>query len=301
MFFRVSSVLLALLLLFLTSACGLFSRTTRMSRTDDQPTRQVGLLPLELGSLQNNDALRQALQKDFQIAFNKACPHIRIVELTGPARPATGSPFVLQYDPEAMVQNGRELGVQAIVRNGLASLERVTERRSLLFWMRRDVLQGVFFMSVLDMQSGTQLHSGILEASHSVGELNPSTLNENSDWAVPELRHKLRRELERLGQQACRSIAPQPWHTFITSEKGTEAPHQLILPVGQAAALTVGDELTVYALEPVIKSYDGLLLSVPGPAAGRIRLTAVHEHHSTAVLVSGRAAVGDLVMARGGE
>lgn len=293
---RTSGTILLLLLMVLSAGCGRFSRSTRaMVAADRGLIKQVGLMPFELGVPLESGELRQALQSDFITAFGNACPNVAIIDLAIQSKSGQVMPQNIHQDAVALLQNGRSMGLQAIVSAGLMSLESFTRRPLLRFWQRHDLLHSLFYTDVLDMQSGARLHSSILKGSHRAGGFDLESLHAADSRAISELRHKLSQEIQNMGQTACQSVQQQAWHTFVAAVEGD----RITLTAGLSSGLAVGDELTLHRLESVIESYEGQWLTVPGEPTGRVRITSVTEHHTVAQITRGSAKAGDLAKRQG--
>lgn len=189
----------------------------------------------------------------------------------------------------ALIEKGRQLGLNAIITGSFTDIKPVQETRGKLFKDTYDAVRLVINVEVYDTETGTKLLNknfihisdikkveadDILEFGGSNGprkEINISALNDAIQNVIDDISENVATVLDKY-----------QWKGYVTSIGNS----RIIISSGSKIGLLPGNKLEVYDRK-IIEGLGGRQYFVPGNKTGEIVITDVSPDSSEAVLVSG--------------
>ncbi len=287
----------AVLLLATAVGCSTFSTmTTATSKVtvdsssgDGHMRRTIGMASIGYRTSPVGQSL-EALLKDRLIAgIASDCPGNILITaddagyaklLESPPRHASG-----EINNYALSQEGRLLGLNAIVAGSPVDVSEEVEERGLLWFKDTHTYARIrLAIDVYDTSTGAKLFG---ENSIRKIEVDPAGINDIKGkryQRIAGLKEEIADAADEISETICQRVSLQPWKGYVASVDG----NQIGLSAGSEIGLRTGDRLSVYDSEKTIAGIDGQRFYLPGQIIGEIRITATARRHASAVIVSGK-------------
>jgi hypothetical protein len=197
------------------------------------------------------------------------------------------------FDNFVLAQSARQLGLNGVLTGGVIDVRQHVEERG-FFWFRdtHHFLHVVVGVEVFDAGTAAKLvdESRLYEVE--IDDLEYETAETRKETLIPILQETLREAAVEMAEEVCDAVNDNPWTAFVLSAEGERA----VLSAGANVGLAEGRELDLLDSSSVIESETGQRFFKPGTRIGTIRVTAVHEEHAEAEILSGEnISAGSLV------
>ncbi len=254
--------------------------------SDDDLQRLTALLSFENKSIYQTEDFAQLFQSGIPEYLNKQCADVTVAEPGvgedfGPIKEVPRLPSG-QIDNFALATIGRELGLNAVIIGSLDDIGIVDETEGLILKDTLYFIQILVRVEVYDTETGTKILDDSFQRKIEVDRLDYDMMRSEGKLKLPDLSETLKDLLGEMGEKICWAIEDQSWNGFITAL----AENKVIVSAGSISGLEPGDEFDVFDNSRIIKGRDGQRFSVRGPKTGRIRIVAVKQRTSEAVVIS---------------
>ena len=189
-----------------------------------------------------------------------------------------------QIDNFKLIDIGRQLGLNNVIRGTVINIRDYTEERG-LFWFRDTYkfLQVLVNVEVYDMETGAKLVDKSHQYETKLDILEFEDIEPDKKALIPMIDEAIAEAAEILGNRICDALGEQPWAGFITqSADGT-----VEISSGSEVGLSNGQVLAVYARGEVIRGAENQRFLKPGEKIGEIRITAIHADRAAAERLDG--------------
>ncbi len=267
------------------------SKTTQKIRrnirfSDDDLQRLAAVTGFENRSAYRSKDFAQLFRKGIPEYLNNECDDVTVPEMGSgenvqqlKALPRLKSGRV---DNFALATIGRKLGLNAIVTGTLNDIGFISETEGLILKDRVHLIQILVSIEVYDTETGTKILDESFNRKVEIEGLDYDLMQSQEKLMLPDLSETIRDLLSEMGEAVCWAIEDQPWNGFIASlGEGS-----VILSSGNLSGLEPGDELEVFDNSRIIKGRDGQKFFVRGKKLGEVKVVAVEDESSEAVVVS---------------
>jgi hypothetical protein len=232
--------------------------------------------------------------KDFAQLFRKGIPEYLNNECDDVTVPDLGSAENAQrlnkvpllksgrVDNFTLATIGRELGLNAVVTGSLNDVGLISETEGLILKDVVHLIQILVSIEVYDTETGTKILDESFRRKVEIEGLDYDLMQSQDKLILPDLNETLRDLLSEMGERICWAIEDQPWNGFITALEDDK----VILSSGNMSGLEPGDELEVFDISRIIEGRDGQKFFVHGKKIGEIKVVAVEDNGSEAVVLS---------------
>lgn len=290
------AVMSVVFLVTATTGCTMFSTMTRATRnvtadfgSDNDLRKTIGMASIGYRTFSEGRSLEALLQDRLIEDMKSLCPnHIIITSehtayaelLRSPPRHASG-----EINNFALSQEGRLLGLNAIVTGAPVDISEEVEERGLL-WFKDTVTYARIRLAidVYDTSTGAKLFG---ENSIRRIKVDPASIHkiegkqyQRIDGLVAEMLDAA----DEISEKICQRVTLQPWKGYVTSVDG----NRIVLSAGSDIGLKAGDRLTVYDSGRTIAGIEDQRFYLPGQIIGELNITTVSRNRADAVLVSGK-------------
>ena len=241
--------------------------------------RKAVLAPFENDTIFREFPVNKAFQDLIVRHFSESCPHLILVlpddanfpeSLSVAPKNETGRP-----DTMALVENGRQFGVNAIIAGGVLNLT-LTEKEEGILWFREkeEHLRMQFSVEMFDTETGTKIFDD--RFVHEIEDLEPEEIQAYKAGR-PELFETVQEEIdelaEKMADKMCEAVVDLPWTGFVVSVVDNKA----FLSFGADIGAKAGDVLDVFEKGEIIENYFKEKFIAPGKKIGQLELIQVDE------------------------
>jgi hypothetical protein len=225
------------------------------------------------------------------------CPKVLILDPSNPSYPEMILEMTRKnigpFDNFVLAQTARQLGLNGVLTGGVIDVREHVEERG-FFWMRdtHHFLHVVVGVEVFDAGTAAKLvdESRLYEVE--IDDMEYETSETRKELLIPILKETIKKAAEEMAKEVCDAVNDNPWTGFVLAVQDG----YVVLSAGTNVGLTEGLELDVLDSSEILESEFGQRFFKPGPRIATVRVTAVHEDHAEAEILSGdEVPVGSLV------
>jgi len=248
--------------------------------------KSIGISLIENKTGKSLIDFQEDIHKQLSVALKRDCPALRLFQSGDenfPAdfiklpRMASGS-----IDSFRMCETGRKYGLSAIITGFITEIKTGEEPRGILWYrdsypfisisVHIDVYDTETGAKILDENFNYKKDSDELEIESAVaGKIDPVLLKGAFEYIF-----------KNAGRKVCEIIKRQSWKGYVSSVSGDK----ILISSGSSKGLAPGNVFVVYE-NRLFESKDGQKFYIPGSKAGVIKITAVNNEDSEAILVAG--------------
>lgn len=191
---------------------------------------------------------------------------------------------VLKGEGKDLISMARLSGINMLITGSLISIRQISKTEGFLFFKSAKKTIEISFHGIInDTESGTRLVDKIYTYNIDIDKLGSDLTDNSILYKSPEFQDALSYFSGQMGTKAAEIINKQQWVSFVLSIERD----RIKISSGKDAGLVPGNRLAVYKMER-LNAFQGQSCYIIGDKIAEIRITAVNQDSSDAVLVSGQ-------------
>lgn len=280
-----------LVLLLAVSVCGCsgISKTTRtLAGGGEKLKKKVALAAFVNRTTLNSSEFNHNFHDKLIARMSKACGDIILIKPGDPGYPAflTDLPQTphKEVDQYKLSQAARQKGFNAIVTGSFTAIRTDNIKKGYL-WFKKSLPIALINISVevFDTETAAKMIDENFTHQIEIDKNDIESIRQNHFRYSDDIQKAVTRLIDDITDKMCDEIADQSWKTYIVST----ADNRIVLSAGKNTEISPGDILKVYDSTRTIDGVFGQKFFLPGLKVGEIEVSAVHDNHSEAVVVSG--------------
>jgi len=233
------------------------------------------------------EEVEQSFYKPFNQQIKDGCKNLLLFTPYDPNFPealvdATLVPERGALNNMAIAQNGRSLGLGAVITGRLANISGFEREKG--FWLFKENQHYQRIMIQVDMYA-TETGAKILSEAYSQEiEINDTEFQALANGSVensPQVMETFQEIAEDIAEDVCDILNDMTWIGFVTRVKN----NTVTLSSGSEAGLVPGRRLELYSSDRIFQTPKGTRFFVPGAKTGEIEITAVEAGRARATLL----------------
>ncbi len=251
--------------------------------------RKAAVVPFENDTIFKQFPLDRTFQDTIVRYLSESCSHLVLFLPGSPGFPDSMSSVPRKdngdIDNMALVENGRQFGLSAVVTGGVLNLS-LTQKEEGMLWFReiKERLRIQFGVQVYDTETGAKIFDD--RFVHEIDDLEPEELQAFKD-GKPALFETISEEIDDLAdtmaEKMCNSVTALPWAGYVVSA----VDGKVYLSFGADIGAKTGDILDVYESGETVENFYKQKFIRPGKKIGQIELVQVDEFISVGKILSG--------------
>ena len=287
------------------SGCTLYNGISREAKNitrgfkerDENMTKLIGLAPFKNPTRFSDPNLEINFTETLIEDIESECPGNRILHSGLADFPEFLADLPQQdqgeIDKLELAKAGRLYGLNSVLTIVLTGINNFEAEKGFWFFKKTRYFIGVQIKAELyDTETGAKLMDEILSRDVEVDLFDIELLENRERFDIFLLEGAYEYFAKTIAEKVCDASILQPWKGYVVSVVGDK----VILSSGEASGLELGQVLEVFDSSKTIEGIEGHRFFMPGPKTGEIKVTAVYDDSSEAVLgIDSRVQKGSLV------